>query len=117
MIVTRTGKDSSGNPVADGVASPAVTFSTSVGGTAPAAGFYVGGVSASSAAGDPVAVFAPVNTGTFSANATSGNDAKSAITASASVTGSNDALLNSLIKKINDLSKLVAKIQKKLGVK
>ena len=49
-----------------------------------------------------------------------GTDIAKALKASATVTdlstGTN-ALINSLIKKINDLAKLVAKIQKKLGIK
>ena len=117
MIVTRTATDASGNPVADGTASPAISFTKSVGGTSPAAGFYVGGKSNSSDGTDPKTVFAPSVSGTFSALATGTDTAATALSAEATVAGSNDALLNSLIKKINDLSKLVAKIQKKLGVK
>ena len=120
MVVTRTGKDSSGNPVADGSASPAVSFSKAVGGTAPAAGFYKGGVSASSTSAATASVFAPTVPGAFSAIATSGNTAGSTITASSSVTDANAGLLtqiDALNAKIVALNALIAKIMKKLGVK
>ena len=83
MVVTLTAKDIAGNPVYDGVASPAVSFNKAVGGTAPAASYYVGGVKATSATAPTV--FAPVTTGEFTARATSGNLAKTVITATASV--------------------------------
>jgi hypothetical protein len=120
MVVTRTAKDSSGNPVADGSAAPAVTFSKAVGGTAPAAGFYKGGVSASSTSAATASVFAPTVAGAFSAIATSGNTAGSTITASSSVTDGNAGLLtqiDALNAKIVALNALIAKIMKKLGVK
>jgi trimeric autotransporter adhesin len=113
MIVTVTAKDSSGNPVYDGAASPAITFSKAVGGTAPAASVYVGGKKSNAAN----TVFAPVTPGAFSALATSGNAAASAITAASTVADANAALttlVNSLIAKINALNKLVIKIQKKV---
>jgi hypothetical protein len=65
LIVTRTAKDSSGNPVADGSAAPAVVFNKAVGGTAPGAGFYVGGTLATSSSRP--AVFAPTASGVFEA--------------------------------------------------
>ena len=120
MVITRTGKDSSGNPVADGTASPAVTFSKAVGGTTPAAGFYKGGVSASSTSAATAGVFAPTVGGSFSAIATSGNTAGSTITAASSVTDANAGLLtqiDALNAKIVALNALIAKIMKKLGVK
>jgi hypothetical protein len=67
MVVTRTAKDSAGNPVYDGVASPAVVFSKAIGGTAPAAGEYRSGVSASSSSRPTV--FAPSTGGAFEARA------------------------------------------------
>jgi hypothetical protein len=85
MVITRTAKDSAGNPVADGTASPAVTFNKAVGGTSPAAGAYVGGVSATSATAP--SVFAPVSTGAFLARMTSGNAAASVVTATATIAG------------------------------
>jgi hypothetical protein len=118
MVVTVTAKDSSGNPVADGTASPAISFSKAAGGTAITTSTYVGGKKATSATAPTV--FAPVIAGSFSALATSGNLAGSAITASASVTDANAGLLtqiDALNAKIVALNALIAKIMKKLGVK
>jgi hypothetical protein len=120
MTMTRTAKDSSGNPVADGTSAPAITFSKAVGGTAPAAGIYVGGTISSTSSTGVQSVFAPVIAGAFTAIATSGNTAKSALSASATVTDSNAALLtqiDALNAKIVALNALIAKIMKKLGVK
>jgi trimeric autotransporter adhesin len=119
MVITRTGKDSAGNPVADGSTAAAITFSTTVGGTTPAAGFYVGGVSASSSATANPTVFAPATSGAFQALMTSGNAAATKLSASATVGASADmaaitTLINSLVAKINALNKLVIKIQKKV---
>jgi hypothetical protein len=84
MVVTRTAKDSAGNPVYDGIASPAVVFSKAIGGTAPAAGEYRSGVSASSASRPTV--FAPSTGGAFEARATfSFAGVSTQVTASASV--------------------------------
>ena len=83
VVVTRTAKDASGNPVFDGAAAPAVTFNKALGGTAIGASFYVGGVRATSATAPTV--FAPVTFGEFTARATSGNTAATVITATASV--------------------------------
>jgi hypothetical protein len=118
MVVTRTAKDSAGNSVADGVASPAVTFSKPVGGTAPAAGHYVKGVSATSAT--TPTVFAPASGGAFTAQMTGGDAAATKYTASSSVVDGNAALLtqiDALNAKIVALNALIAKIMKKLGVK
>jgi len=83
VVVTSTAKDASGNPVFDGAAAPAVSFNKALGGTAVGASFYVGGVRATSATAPTV--FAPVTFGEFTARATSGNIAKTVITATASV--------------------------------
>ena len=118
MVVTRTAKDSAGNAVADGTASPAVTFSKSVGGTAPAASVYVAGKSATSATAPTV--FAPALGGSFTAQMTGGDAAATVRTASASVTDANAGLLtqiDALNAKIVALNALIAKIMKKLGVK
>jgi hypothetical protein len=118
MVVTITAKDSSGNPVYDGAASPAISFSKAAGGSAIGASTYTAGKSATSATAPTV--FAPVIAGSFQALATSGNTAKSAITASASVTDANAGLLtqiDALNAKIVALNALIAKIMKKLGVK
>ena len=120
MVITRTAKDSAGNPVADGSSSPLISFSKAVGGTAPAAGFYSAGVSASSTTVAKSKVFAPTVPGAFSALATSGNAAASALTAASSVTDANAVLLtqiDALNAKIVALNALIAKIMKKLGVK
>ncbi len=119
MTITRTAKDSAGNPVFDGAAAPAITFTKTVGGTAPAASFYVGGTRSSTSAGLQ-SVFAPAVSGAFSMNATSGNTAGTALTASATVTDGNAALLtqiDALNAKVVALNALIAKIMKKLGVK
>ena len=68
MVVTRTALDASGNPVYDGVASPAVVFSKAVGGTLPAAGAFTAGKSATSSSRP--SVFAPSLDGDFEARAT-----------------------------------------------
>jgi hypothetical protein len=120
MTVTRTCKDTSGNPCADGTAAPAITFSKAVGGTAPAASTYTAGKKSSTSSTGVVSVFAPVIGGAFTANATSGNAAGSAITASSSVADANAGLLtqiDALNAKIVALNALIAKIMKKLGVK
>ncbi len=118
MVITRTAKDAAGNPVADGTAAPAVTFSKTVGGTAPAASNYVGGVAATSAT--TPTVFAPVTGGAFTASMTGGDAAATVRTASSSVVDGNAALLtqiDALNAKIVALNALIAKIMKRLGVK
>jgi hypothetical protein len=120
MVVTRTAKDSSGNPVADGTASPVVSFSKAVGGTVPAAGFYRLGTSASSTSAATATVFAPTVPGAFSALATSAATGAPTITAASSVTDANAGLMtqiDALNAKIVALNALIAKIMKKLGVK
>jgi hypothetical protein len=119
MTITRTAKDSAGNPVFDGAAAPAITFSKSVGGTAPGASIYVGGTKSSTSSGVQ-SVFAPSVPGAFTAIATSGNTAGSALSAASSVTDANAGLLtqiDALNAKIVALNALIAKIMKKLGVK
>jgi len=120
MIITRTAKDSAGNPVADGTASPVVTFSKAIGGSAPAAGFYKSGVSASAASIAKSGAFAPTVPGAFSVLATSSATGTPAITAASSVSDANAGLLtqiDALNAKIVALNALIAKIMKKLGVK
>jgi hypothetical protein len=121
MVLTRTAKDSAGNPVFDGATSPGITFSKAVGGTVPGASAYVKGVSASSTSAATSAVFAPVTPGAISALMTTGATGGATITASSAVTTPVNAeisalttLVNSLIAKINALNKLVVKIQKKV---
>ena len=121
LVVTRAATDSSGNPVADGTVAPQVTFNKGVGGTATIpAGFYVGGKSANATSVAKSTTFAPSTPGKFTALATSGNTAATALTATASVTDANDGLLtqiDALNAKIVALNALIAKIMKKLGVK
>jgi hypothetical protein len=83
MTVTFTGKDSAGNPVYDGAASPAVTSSKLVGGTLPGASQYVGGTKASGTN----KLFAPAISGDFTLFATSGNTALTPLSVTATVTG------------------------------
>jgi len=94
MVITRTGKDSAGNPVSDGTASPLLSFSKAVGGTAPIAGAYVGGVSKSSTSAATAGVFAPVTPGAFTVIATAADG--STITASATVTDANAGLMTQI---------------------
>jgi hypothetical protein len=118
MVITRTAKDSAGNSVADGITANAVSFSKPNGGTAPAASFYVNGMSATSAT--TPTVFAPVTGGAFTASMTGGDAAATVRTASSSVVDGNAALLtqiDALNAKIVALNALIAKIMKKLGVK
>jgi hypothetical protein len=83
MVITRTAKDASGNPVADGIAVPAVTFNKAVGGTAPGASFYNAGTKATSSTSPTV--YAPAISGEFIAKMTSGNAAATVITTTATV--------------------------------
>jgi hypothetical protein len=118
MVVTRTAKDAAGNAVADGTTAGAITFSKTVGGTAPAASNYVGGKTATSATAPTV--FAPVTGGAFTASMTGGDVAATVRTASSSVVDGNAALLtqiDALNAKIVALNALIAKIMKRLGVK
>jgi hypothetical protein len=118
MVITRTGKDSSGNSVSDGTTSPALTFSKAVGGTAPAAGAYVAGASKSSTSAATATVFAPVTPGAFTVIATAANGAT--ITASATVTDANAAIATSIASlnaKIVALNALIAKIMKRLNIR
>jgi hypothetical protein len=120
MTVTRTAKDSAGNNVFDGAAAPAVTFTKSVGGTAPGASIYLGGTVSSTSSTGVKSVFAPSTSGAFSALATSGNTAATALTAASTVTDANAGLLtqiDALNAKVVALTALIAKIMKKLGVK
>ena len=118
MVITRTAKDSAGNPVADFTASPTYSFSKAAGGAAPAAGVYVGGKSATSTSAATAGIFAPSVPGSFTVTATAANGAT--ITATATVTDANAGLLtqiDALNAKIVALNALIAKIMKKLGVK
>jgi len=122
MILTRTATDSSGNPVWDGSASPAITFSKAIGGSGGGVSVYLGGKSATSTTIAGATVFAPVIGGAFNAIMTGGatGAATNGVIATASVTDANAALLtqiDALNAKIVALNALIAKIMKKLGVK
>ena len=112
MTVTITATDSKGNPVYDGATSPALTFSKAVGGSY-AASVYAAGKQTNSVN----TLFAPSVAGPFLITGTGTDVAATAITANATVSSVNDAQIASLITKINALAALIAKIQKKLGVK
>ena len=122
MLVVITAKDASGNPVADGTASPAITANKALGTTssALAAGFYAGGVNANAASVAKSSLFAPSLAGAFTLTATGKDAASTKLTASASVTDANAGLMtqiDALNAKIVALNALIAKIMKKLGVK
>jgi hypothetical protein len=78
MVVTRTAKDSAGNPVFDGATAPAVSFTKAITGTL-AATTYVGGKRASSATAPTV--FAPAVSGAFEAYMTANSLARVSATA------------------------------------
>jgi len=120
MVLTRTAKDSAGNPVFDGATAGPISFNKAVGGTAPAASFYVGGVSASSTSVAKAKVFAPSIAGALTASMTGGDAAATVRTGSTTVADANAGLLtqiDALNAKIVALNALIAKIMKKLGVK
>ena len=118
-VATLTAKDSSGNAAKDGILattlSDVLTSSLGVNKTLFGASVdFIGGVA--------TATFnAPAITGAWTITGTTGTgpstDKGKALTVSATVTGGNDAAIASLITKINALAALIAKIQKKLGVK
>jgi trimeric autotransporter adhesin len=87
MTVTLTAKDSAGNPVYDGFASPAVSFNKATGGTAVAASFFVAGKVTSDDALGRKTIYAPTASGAFTATAT----ASSLATITATATVSDDA--------------------------
>jgi len=120
FVITRTAKDSAGNPVFDGASAGSISFNKAVGGTAPAGSIYVGGVSASATSAAKSKVFAPSIPGALTASMTGGDAAATVRTASATVTDANAGLLtqiDALNAKIVALNALIAKIMKKLGVK
>jgi trimeric autotransporter adhesin len=89
MVVTITATDSSGNPVADGRTSPALTGSKAVGGALPAAGYYVGGKKATTAG----ALWAPAIGGDFTVVGTGTDAAATAISATATIDGDQSSSL------------------------
>jgi hypothetical protein len=118
MVLTITAKDSAGNPVYDGAATPsAVTSSKAAVGLPSAASAYVAGKKSWGSTGG---VYAPALPGAFVLSATGTDAAATVRTATASVTDANAGLLtqlDALNAKIVALNALIAKIMKKLGVK
>ena len=111
--VVLTAKDAAGNPAYDGAsvltpAGLASNLSSSASGALATTTTVVGGKAT-------VKTFAPVVPGTWTVSGTDLNGV--AVSATATITNANDARLASLITKINALSKLIKKIQKKIGVK
>jgi hypothetical protein len=135
MTVTLTAKDSAGNPVYDGYASPAVSFNKAVGGTAIAASFYVAGKVTSDDSLGRKTIYAPTASGNFTATATAASLAT--LTATAAVgddaattaaSAANDAqaavadlaaqvatLMAGIKAQITRLTNLIVKIQKKVN--
>ena len=111
--IALTAKDAAGNPAYDGAsvltpAGLASNLSTSGSGVLATTTTVVGGKAT-------VKTFAPVVPGTWTVSGTDLNGV--ALSASATITNANDARLAALITKINALSKLIKKIQKKLSIK
>jgi hypothetical protein len=120
MVLTATVTDAAGKAAYDGQAVfGATTTSNMTINTLPGATLLsVGGVGTTTAN----TLFAPSVTGKFTIFGVGADASATKLTVEGTVTGSSDTaalttLINSLITKINALSKLVAKIQKKLGVK
>jgi len=92
MVVAVTAKDSAGNPVYDGAASPALSANKLIGGSASiAAGTYSGGLFTTRTLSSGVVLradnyYAPVGTGTFSITGLSGNATASQISVTGTVT-------------------------------
>ena len=91
--LTITAKDSAGNPVFDGAASPAVTFNKATGGSAVTASTYTAGSVSTTSSKGVASLFAPSIGGDLVAQATSGNTAKTVLTATASVEGDQSSSL------------------------
>ena len=125
MNLTATAKDSTGNLAYDGQ-SPYITASPSsnmsmIGLPVYTTAQIVNGVYSTTAAG-VASLFAPASTGDLTISGTAANTATAgvAFTASAKIAygpTATDAAIASLVTKINALAALIAKIQKKLGVK
>ena len=121
MNLTATAKDSTGNLAYDGQ-SPYITANPSSNmsliGLPATTAQIVNGVYSTTSAG-VASLFAPASTGDLTISGTAANTATAgvAFTASAKIVNSTDAAIASLLTKINALAALIAKIQKKLGVK
>ena len=120
VVITVTAKDAAGNPVGDGTYANfhagAATLGGSFTGSTPAASVEIVGGKATYTAYAPGTAGSYVvsnKLGTSLASAVQG----SAVSASVVVTSATDAQIVSLISKINALAAIIAKIQKKLGIK
>jgi len=122
MTITITGVDSTGAATFDGSKDIFVTAITPSASTSYSSTADLAGVDFVDGKGT-ITLFAPLSAGPFSVTAGIEAGFQTAMgatssTVSTSVTGGSlETLINSLIKKLNALSTLVAKIQKKLGVK
>ena len=117
-ILTISAKDASGNAAYDGqaflAAGSTLSSSATLGGALPTTSNWITGGKYTKSTN----LFAPVTSGAFSVSGTGSDAAATAFTASATVSATAvEAQITSLLAKINALAKLVAKIQKKLGVK
>ena len=115
MVVTITAKDSAGNPVFDGAATPsAITASKSAIGLPSAASFYVAGKKSWGATGG---VYAPALGGTFALTATGTDAAAKTLTASASVADAISTSIAALNARVIALNALITKIMKRLNIR
>ena len=89
MTVTLTAKDSSGNPVYDGAASPAVSGNKAFGGALPAASYFVKGAVSTSAN----SLYAPAVGGDFILTATGTDTAATKLSVTGSVEGDQSSSL------------------------
>jgi hypothetical protein len=88
MILTKTGKDASGNPVYDGASSVSLSCNKTISGTTTDglwSGAYVGGTSVAGNSADEI-LLAPASGGAFKCTGNGGASGLSVITASSSVT-------------------------------
>jgi len=122
MKLTASAKDSAGNLAYDGqkpYITAALAANMTTGGSLPTytSAEIVNGVH--STTGTSASLFAPASTGDLVISGTAANTVATgvAFSASAKIVSSVDAAIASLLSKINALQKLIAKIQKKLGVK
>jgi adhesin HecA-like repeat protein len=124
MNLTATAIDSTGFAAYDGqkpYITAALTANMSVGGALPVYTTAETVNGKSSTTGTSASLFAPASTGDLTISGTAANTAAAGIAftipAKISVSSTTDAQIASLITKINALAALIAKIQKKLGIK
>jgi hypothetical protein len=122
MNMKATAVDSAGNAAFDGqkpYITAALAANMTTGGALPVhtTAEIVNGVH--STTGTTATLFAPASTGDLTISGTAANSVAAGVpfAASVKIVSSIDAQIASLITKINALQKLIAKIQKRLGVK